>query len=632
MPGWKRICKIVGYLLLVPLLLCFTYQNRLNESTYKPFQEPLDTVVSASHIASEYDVIVAGTDPEGIVAAISAARNGLKVLLTEDRDRPILGGLMTLGWLNSLDLNKAPVSYRFWNNPVYLDKGLFQEWYNGIRGTSFDVNHAANLFYRMVSSEPNIDLLMMVRKMEPLMEGNHVVGMDLVKENGEEIRVRTKAIIDATQDADIAVAAGAAYTLGREDIGEPDGQMAVTLVFKLSGVTGKVWHGLKQHKNTGFDNRSIWGYQDAREYASSDPSRVKIRSLNIGREDGDTVLINSMQIYGIDPLDPESLKEGMRIGEKEAPLIVDFLKKKFKEFRNVEFAGTAPELYVRESRHIQGEYRLTMSDLMENRDHWDAIAYGSYEVDIQSLNANNKGSIMMVPEQYGVPFRCLVPLKVDGLLVVGRSASFDTLPHGSARVIPLGMATGQAAGAAVKLALDRGVTLRDLSKSADGIAELRHRLTKQGMDLKMRSFPTPAYANHKDYQGLLAATSHFLTIGGYSNDGWNLDEASNPKRFASQIRIVQKRYPETFARALTSEFIGGSSSDGSLDLDQAAYTIALAAGISDDKKAALQALADRGWIRKETIDGLADRDRLTNGDTFTIVRDVMEYGVGITFE
>ena len=110
------------------------------------------------------------------------------------------------------------------------------------------------------------------------------------------------------------------------------------------------------------------------------------------------------------------------------------------------------ELYVRESRHIYGEYRLTLADVMENRDHWDVIGYGSYDIDIQSTSVGNPGTIMLSPIQYGVPFRSLVPLKVDGLLVVGRAASFDTIPHGSARVVPLGMAEGEAAGAAVKLA------------------------------------------------------------------------------------------------------------------------------------------------------------------------------------
>ncbi len=628
----KRPGTIIGYLLLVPLLLCLTYQNRLHESNYKVAQEPLDPVVSAERLADEYDVIVAGTDPEGIMAAISASRNGLKVLLVENRDRSVLGGLMTLGWLNTLDLNKAPVNYRLWKDPVYLNKGLFQEWYDGIRGSSFDVNRAANLFIRMISAEENIDLLLHARTMEPMLEGSQAVGMRLATVDGREFVVRAKAIIDATQDADVAAAAGAPYTFGREDLGEPEARMAVTLVFKLSGVTDEAWRKMKRFDNAGgFDSRSIWGYQEAREYVSSDSSRVQMRNLNIGRQDGDTVLINSMQIYGIDPLDPESVNEGLRIGEKEAPLIVEFLKTRFEQFRGVEFAGTAPELYVRETRHILGEYRLKMADLLENRDHWDAIAYGSYEVDIQSLDANNKGTILMVPKQYGVPFRSLVPLKVDGLLVVGRSASFDTLPHGSARVIPLGMATGEAAGAAVKLALERGVSLRELSLSPEAIGELRQRLTEQGMDLTMRSFSPPAYTKHEAYPGLAAAASLALASGGYGND-WKLDEMTNSQRFLNQMRTLQKRYPELIRQTLTASSVGGASAKDALGLDLAAYMIAKAAGLDDDRQTALQALAERGWIRDETIANLADRERLTNGDAFMLVRDLVQYGAGVVFE
>jgi len=631
-PKWNGLARIAGCALLIPLMLCFTYENRLNASTYLPFQEELAEVVSDANLAGEYDVIVVGTDPEGVMAAISAARNGLSVLLAEPRDRPVLGGLMTLGWLNSLDLNKAPVSYRFWNNPVYLDKGLFQEWYDGIRGTSFDVNRAANLFYRMVRAEPNIDLAMNVRGLEPVMDGKRVDGVRLVTERGEELNVRAKSVIDATQDADVAAAAGARFTLGREDLGEPDARMAVTLVIKLSGVTDEVWKGLKGHRGTGHDDRSIWGYQEARQYVSSNPERVGIRSLNMGRQDGDTLLINSMQIYGVDPLDPESLEEGLRIGQAEAPRIVDYLKTAFEEFAGLEFAGTAPELYVRETRHLVGEYRLTMTDLMENRDHWDAIAYGAYEVDIQSLNASNKGSIMMVPEQYGVPFRCLVPLEVDGLLVVGRSASFDTLPHGSARVMPLGMATGEAAGAAAKLAQDRGMTFRELSRSKEGIAELRLRLERQGMDLTMRKFASPDYARHKNYKGLLAAAGMHLTIGGYANDGWQLDQPTNPRRFASQVRNVQKRHPDVFGQTLNGTFLSGQPSDKPLSLEQAAQVVAYAAGLAEEKGGALKALVDRGWLTEETVKGIADPKRLTNGDSFMLVRDVMEYAVGEKFE
>ncbi|MFC5401214.1 FAD-dependent oxidoreductase [Cohnella soli] len=607
--------------MLVCSLLLFIPQATADAA--KTFQT--QTVVSATVVKPSYDVIVAGTDPEGVMAAISAARNGLKVLLVENRPRNVLGGLMTLGWLNSIDLNKSPkISREF---PArYLNGGLFQEWYNLIGGTSFDVRRAANAFAQMVRNEKNIDVLMNVRSMQPMMEANKVVGMQIVSANGTAQTVRAGAVIDATQDGDVMAAAGVPFTMGREDIGDPVSRMAVTLVFKLKGVDDKAWQKLKQHRSPGgggSDGMSIWGYGDAKEYVSSDPTRVKIRSLNIGRQEDGTMLINTMQIYDINPLDPASLQEGIKIGQKEAPRIVDYLKKKYKEFATLQYAGTAPELYVRESRHMLGEYRLTMADLMNNRDFWDAIAYGSYEVDIQSFTHAYSGAIVMIPEQYGVPFRSLVPQRIDGLLVVGRAASFNTLPHGSARVIPLGMATGQAAGAAVKLAKDYKMSFRELSKSQSGIAELRKRLTKQGMDLRMVKFPKPSYAKHKYFSGLLAVTSLGAAVGGYGNDKWDLDGPSNPLRLYNTVQAFHRMFPEAFPNKF-SMALKELPKEKPLSLKQAAYIIALSAGLEATPETALQVIIDREIITNDFIKGIKNQAKLTNGEAFMIVRGTLK--------
>lgn len=595
--------------------------------------KPLVSVVSP---ASAYDVVVVGTDPEGVAAAVSAARNGLKVLLVEPRARNALGGLMTLGWLNSLDNNKSPVINHKYPEKV-LNGGLFREWNDMIEGTSFDVKRAANAFRKMVQDEKNIDLLMNAKQLAPIREGDKVTGVTLARDNGKPLSIKAGAVIDATQDGDFAAAAGAPFTMLREDLGEPsDLRIAVTLVFKIGGVTDKVWQEMRKDKNViGSDERSIWGYSNAREYPSSNPDRVRIRSLNIGRQDDNTILLNTMQIFGIDPLDPASLAEGIKIGTKEAPLIVDYLKKKYKPFRNVTYAGVAPELYVRESRHLVGEYRLTIADLMENRDFPDAIAYGSYEVDIQgsSVGATGKpqiGSILMSPEQYGVPFRTLVPQQIDGLLVVGRAASFDTLPHGSARVIPLGMATGEAAGAAVKLAKDKKKSFRELARTPADMKELRARLTTQGMDLRMRPFKTPEYAKHKDYDGLLAAISLYATVGDYNNKAWALDDDSNPVRFVNVFRRLQKKYPESFpTTADVSGLLKGDKTDP-LQWDDVAYLIARNAGQTVDKANAAKWLLDQGWIDASTVHGFKNKGKLTNGNTFMVLRDLMKNVAGVT--
>jgi hypothetical protein len=640
----KRKTALLTFVLLIVVIVAAAagwmwYQDR-NKTANPHKPQPLLEVVSIEKPADAYDVIVAGTDPEGVAAAISAARNGQSVLLIDGKGRDVLGGLMTVGWLNSLDLNYSPDQPKLSGKLNFLNKGIFQEWYDRIEGTSFDVHTAANAFYEMIKEEPNIDLLLKTSFMEPIMESGSggsermIAGLRLGTEAGAEYEVRAGAVIDATQDGDIAARAGVPYTVGREDLGRPEDQMAVTLVFKMSGVTQKVWDSFAHiGDGTGIDQMSAWGFLKAREYVSSDPERVGIRALNVGRQNDDSILINAMHIFGVDPLNPESVRDALAIGTKEAPLIVDYLKKTYKELKNVEFAGVAPELYVRETRHMQGEYRLTTVDVVDNRDFWDSIAYGSYKIDIQRLNAEDRGAIVVAPEQYGVPFRALVPLEVDNLLVVGRAASFDSIPHGSARVIPLGMATGEAAGAAAKLAAERGVTFRELSRSETDIAELKDRLTAQGMELEPVKFPLPEYAKHKHYKSLLAAVSMALSFGGDDNKAFNLDGIATAAQLANNMQMVKTIHAASFGGnpyAAIADLEEPAKTP--LTLEQAAYTIALTAGLTVAPENALQEVVARGWFAEPTIAAIEDPEELKIGEAFSLIRDVVEFYVGKVYE
>ncbi|MEK3883001.1 FAD-dependent oxidoreductase [Paenibacillus sp. PL2-23] len=578
-----------------------------------------------------YDVIVAGSDPEGVAAALSAARSGLHVLLVDGKGRDRLGGLITLGWLNSFDLNFAPAAGEGAGSLELLNKGIFQEWYDQLEGTSIDVEKAAATLSRMVSEEPGIDVLLGTQSMRPLMDGKDIMGLAIVDPTGRERRIKSHAVIDATQDADIAAMAGVPYTVGREDLGEPEARMAVTLVFKLGGMTDDIWRSLGKRKDTGMDKMSAWGFPDAKLYESSDPGRVALRGLNIGRQNDGTVLVNAMQLFGVDPLDPKSREQGMELGRKEAPRIVKYLKRHFKELSQLEYAGVAPELYVRESRHMQGEYRLKLADVMENRDFWDAIAYGSYDVDIQRMNREDTGAIMLSPQQYGVPFRTLVPLGVDRLLVVGRSASFDSLPHGSARVVPLGMATGQAAGAAAKLAIERGVSFRSIARSEEAIAELRRRLEAAGVDLEYRNFPAPAYSSHLAYKGLLAAVSMNMTIGGYDNNRWELDRKVTPASYRNLMLRLFLVHPDLFA-GNPAQAVNTSRGASGFSLEQAASALCVMAGAETDQNRATAELLKRGWLKEKTLQAVTDQKAITNGEAFMLIRDILEYYGGVLYE
>lgn len=630
----NNVLLFAGLVLIAALIGVWAFFYLTSDKQTVGDPKVLEKVEWVKQPKDQYDVIVVGTDPEGIVAAVSASRNGLKTLLVDGRDREILGGLMTIGWLNSLDHNYDSDKKGILpgGKDDILNKGLFSEWYKQVEGDSFDVITAANAFNKMVKNEKNIDLYMKAKAMDPITEDSsggmkQMTGIAITKADGSKMTVKAKTIIDATQDADLAAAAGVPFTIGREDLGDKEARMAVTLVFRLKNVTPAVWEQVKKHlKNDGNDGTdanelSAWGYGEMQQYPAQNKERVKMRGLNIGRQNDETLLINALQIFGIDGLDAKSRAEAFEIGKKELPYVVEHMKKLYPEFAGLELDGTAPELYVRETRHMQGEYRLTMVDVMENKDQWDRVALGSYSVDIQRISPTDNGAVMSHPQKYAVPFRSIVPQKVDGLLVVGRSASFDTLPHGSARVIPVGMATGEAAGAAAKLVIDKKVTFRQLSASKEQIVELQDMLNKQGMDLKAYTPKAQAFMQHKAYEGLKTVVSMGLVIGGYDNSGFNMEPASNPQRMVNLMQGV-KRVLKLSGDATPALASVQDPAKAALTLDQAALTIAKVLGLNPTAAQAVQELQTKGYLKKETVDGIADKAKLNNGDTYMMVRDV----------
>lgn len=627
-----------GILVIAACILVVWYTTRSDKAGPTPEPTSVTEIPQVETPQEQYDVIVVGTDPEGVTAAVSAARNGLKTLLVDGKDREILGGLFTLGWLNSLDMNRMP------DGKDYYNKGLFKEWFDLVEGDSFDITTAANAFHKLVEAEKLIEVRMGAKSIEPIVEkaadGTPAVkGVKLTLGDGKELNVSANAVIDATQDADFAAAAGAEFTFGREDIGDTKLLMAVTPVFTLKNVTPEVWGKIKHRLNndeypgTGANDQSAWGYIEMWDYPSTNPERIRSRGFNLGRQNNETMLVNSVQIFGVDPFDPASKEEAYEIARKEIPLMLEHAKKLYPEFESIELGELAPELYIRETRHLVGMYRLNMIDLLEQRTHPDDIAFGSYPVDIQSTSSakTDRGTVLMAPKLYGVPFGALVPQAVDGLLVVGRSASFDTLPHGSARVVPLGMATGQAAGAAVKLAMDKSVTLRQLAADETMVQSLRTLLTEQGVDLNAPKTEPYAFIKHPAYEGLKAAASIGIAQGAYAND-FQLDAASNPQRMLMNMKGVQKAFAEAFSHSADAA-VGGIEEPAKqpLTLEQAAYTIALSLEEGAQKEGALERLKSNGTLLDATLATIKDPNNLTNGDVYMLIKDAISFAAGVVY-
>jgi hypothetical protein len=331
--------------------------------------------------------------------------------------------------------------------------------------------------------------------------------------------------------------------------------MGVTLVFELSGVN---WTRVFFHLNAqrlhgmltgnpqivGATNRVAWGYNtEGFSYIPQDPM-IRMRGPNIARQRQGTVLINALVIFDVEPLDPESYQDAINRAKAELNYLLPYMRENFAGFENAELASTASQLYVRETRHIIGEYKLTIDDVLENRDQWDKIAIGSYPADIQPSILQTYGTVIGNPDRYAVPFRSLVPLYVDNLLIVGRSASFTSQAASSARVIPLGMACGQAAGVAAAQSIRESIDFRRMSRDPDAIARLQSTLRDQGAFLEDFTIYEPIMS-HWAYFGLSTLRRIGLMAGGYDND-YQLEAPMYKWRLQHQLNGVVRKAGYSF--------------------------------------------------------------------------------------
>jgi hypothetical protein len=162
--------------------------------------------------------------------------------------------------------------------------------------------------------------------------------------------------------------------------------------------------------------------------------------------------------------------------------LINFFKENIPGLENVELAEVAPQIGIRESRHIVGDYVITQEDVLNSREFDDVIALCSFPIDIHNVVAT-KGRFEGVKNNkyYEIPYRTLTPLKIDNLLVGGRPISATHEAAGSLRVMPPAFATGQAAGTAAALAAKKQVTPRQLDYK-----ELQRTLISQKVVLPKR--------------------------------------------------------------------------------------------------------------------------------------------------
>ena len=480
-------------------------------------------------VKAEYDVIVFGAEPEGIVTAISAARNNLNVLLVEKRDGP--GGLMTYAMLNTIDMNQNV-------NGELLSKGIFEEFFAKLNNNnSFDVEVAKNAFDEMLKAEEKITVIYDV---EDYTVGSNGTKIEYAIIDDEKYIART--YIDCTQDADITVMAGGGYVVGWEDVNEKNRSMSATLVIKMDNVD---WDACckaiekEKRPNTGYTNDSIWAFGNITETYVPSQTNMRLKALNIGKQNDGSVLINSLQIINADMLDREAKERAYNKCVTEAKYVAEFIKANVPGFENAKFAGVAPELYVRETRHIIGEYRLTVQDMLESTKSNSTIGHACYPIDVQTTSIYDYGYIIGAPIQYSIPMGTIVPKGFTNLLTIGRSGSYTSIAAGSARVIPTGMTLGESAGIMAAISKERDIDFQRMLSDFSIIKDVQNRMKLQKMYLSNESKPV-IDVNGRYYNYIIEMCEKGILSLGYDNT-FNPDETMSEREFIVFLETYLKR-------------------------------------------------------------------------------------------
>jgi hypothetical protein len=191
-------------------------------------------------------------------------------------------------------------------------------------------------------------------------------------------------------------------------------------------------------------------------------------------------MILMAKVIGIDASKTENLSEAEGRAMALVPVLVKFMRKYIPGFESAHLIDVAPQIGIRETRRIHGEYILNENDILEGHRFPDTIGLGAYYLDVHPPQGGDKTTeSMRYPlEPFEMPYRCLLPREIEGVLIAGRCASVTAKAFGAVRVIPSCMVQGQGAGSAAALCARLAVTPKDLS-----VETLQESLRDQGVFL-----------------------------------------------------------------------------------------------------------------------------------------------------
>lgn len=391
----------------------------------------------------KYNLVVAGGGLSGVAAAVSAAREGLKVLLVEKSG--CLGGAISNNlvypfmpyWTrNSEDKNAAK---------KYLSQGIFKEmkerhdkYVDDCKDHEFNSEYFKIVLDDM-TSEAGVDVLFHGIVYAVKTDGRNLTEVE-VTAKAQNITVQADFFIDATGDGELFYLAGCDYQLGRKSDGlcQP-----MTTCFRMSGVDLDLFTADRPRLQKLYKEKQAKG-------EITNPRENILVFFGVGE---DVLHFNSTRVVKLDPTNPFDVSKAEVIARKQIHELISFLRENSDAFHESALISVAVDIGVRESRKLKGVHILTDDELINCTRFEDSIALGNYDIDIHSpTGTGTSHRYFSDGEFYTIPYRSLLPVEYDNLLVAGRCLSATHEAQASVRIMPICCCLGEAAGTAAATA------------------------------------------------------------------------------------------------------------------------------------------------------------------------------------